>query len=194
MEAVYQVRASYMLLFRRALDRLSSVEQPVVFPHVADETIHKVNRSRGMGWLPVEFNLELTRAVAQLGPRRTERFYRELWGVALGNRLYQTLVRAVRRYGSNNPARYLRWVPKVYGLTFRGCGEFEFAEVESGNVLITGVGLPSKLVNDRAWVSSLSASMGAVWELSGYQGTNDLTSSSGESPCYRFVWDPDQSS
>lgn len=80
--------------------------------------------------------------------------------------LVSTIVAVV----GHDPARYLDWMQKGFGLLFRDFGRWTILERERMHAVIEVVGLPQECFTDDIWLDSVSSSFYALFTISMREG------------------------
>src|SRR5262245_34064570 len=113
------VRARYMQTFARSVDRLPLEDRDVIRASVPAEHWAAIESAGLLGWVPLQLNLDCTRAVAaRLEAERTHGFFRELLLATTETPLLRGFVQAVLRVAVPDPGSYLPWLSRGFELVF----------------------------------------------------------------------------
>ncbi len=168
-----EVKARHMKSLLAALDR--HPEAAAVRRRLDPRLLAAVEESSGLEWQPLQWNLELTRAVREeLGGEGTHAFFRHALLEAFGGPLLGFLVDCAVRVFGIDPASWARWVPRGWALVFRDCGTWSVAESAPGRVAFHFDGVPAACAADRIWLQSVASSLGAIVDLARARGGVEL--------------------
>jgi hypothetical protein len=160
-----------MQTFLAHVDRLRPLQRDEIYALVGNDAIGSIRSAGPLGWLPVQINLKLTRAVAEtLGSRDAHEFFCGLMLKTFDSVLLRGLVQAVLRIAGRDLNAYLGWVSKSFGMMFRQCGDWTVRDQDTGAATIQVVGLPVELVEDRIWLTSVASSLSALFRLAELEG------------------------
>ena len=166
------MRARYMQTFAKHVDRLPSDDRHWIRTTVSQDTWVAIDSAGLLGWIPVQTNLDITRAVAaRLGAERTQTFFHDLLLATLETPLLRGFVQAVLRVAVQDPGLYLPWVARGYELVFRDTGRWAILERKPGWALLEIRDLPSECVSDTVWLKSVAASFTGLFDLTNLAGT-----------------------
>jgi hypothetical protein len=166
------VRARYMQTFARHVDRLPAEDREAIRSAIPAATWTAIESAGLLGWLPVQMNIDCTRAVAnRLGPERTHQFFRELVLAATDSPLLRGFVQAVLRVAVPDAGLYLPWVARGFELVFRDAGRWKVLEREIGWALLQLEELPRQSVTDLLWLKSVASSLCGLLDLANSVGT-----------------------
>lgn len=148
-----------------------------------------VEEAHGADWLPVEANVELVAALAELlgGPeflalsRRRQRD-------SFSGPLLSALVRTATTLFGDDPAAWARWIPHGWALVFRDCGAWQVTAGEREAVLHLA-GLPPACASSPIWVESVAASLSAVLDVLEREGSMTLTTTTFAGASYVLRWE-----
>ena len=174
---------------------LASVERHALgaaaLSKVSPGTLHTIGESSGLDWLPLEPDLDLTRAIyGALGPVAADRLFRDHTLASFDGPVLQTMVRTAVRLFGLDPASWARWVPKGWSLLFRGCGEWTVGDARAGQVTLTLAAMPPICASDALWVRSVGHSLGALLDLARVRGVVEVAprAEGASEVAYRLRW------
>lgn len=161
-----------MQTFARHVDRLHVEDRRVIRDALSHEAWLAVESSGLLAWLPIQTNLDATRAVAaRLGPERTHQFFRELSLATTDTPLLRGFVQAVLRVAVSDAGLYLPWVGRGYELVFRDAGRWGVLERQPGWALQELRGLPRECAADSVWLKSVASALSGLLDLANLVGT-----------------------
>ena len=162
---VPQVRARYMQTFLEHVRALDPATSAAVLADIGAEGVATIDESRSfLAWVPVEVNLEATRAVAKrLGPRQTHDFFVRLQSATLETPLFDWVQRNAETLLGPDPTRRLKWIAKGYSIMFHAAGTWEVKQVGRNVATLEMVGVPAPMLRDRVWLDSVASSLHAVF-------------------------------
>ena len=166
---------------------------------VGDTHLTSIECAGPMVWLPIEADLAVQRALAEvIGPERTREFLlasaQELWTGSL----VQTLVQTAIGFLGLDPGSLARLVPAAWGLLYRDCGQWsltrrdERGPRDTREVELGLAGLPRDCASDRAWLASVATILHALLILCDREGEVELVESPGQDALlevvFRLAW------
>lgn len=148
-----------------------------------------VEEAHGADWLPIEDNVELVASLAGLlGQAEFMALSRRLVLASFSGPLLSTLVRTATTLFGDDPAAWARWIPHGWALVFRGCGAWQVTVGEREAVLHVA-GLPPACASSRVWVESVAASISALLDLLGREGSMTLSTTTFAGAGYVLRWE-----
>ncbi len=160
-----------MKTFAEHVERLPELDRRHVSAEVPTAFFREIAESGTFAWLPFEYNLVLTRAVAAaLGTRRTHEFFVSLMRASFETPLLKGLVEAVLRLKGNDPSVMLQWVSRGFELMFKDAGAWSVVERKVGAASMEVSGLPAAAVRDRVWLESVASALSALYLLAHVRG------------------------
>lgn len=185
------VRGRYMRTFLEEVDRLPPDDTRAI-RETSAEWIPQIEAAGPITWIPVEANVDMTRAVASaLGPRRTHDFFCDLSLKAYETPLMRGLIRSVVALVGHDPGRYLEWFQKGFGLVFRDVGTWDVSERSENHATLQGSRLPDALFSDDVWLDSVASSLHSLFRLAHCEGAvaaRDKTRA-GRTVTFRMMWE-----
>jgi hypothetical protein len=161
-----------MQTFAKHIDRLPAEDAAAIRASVPDETWTSIGSAGLLGWLPLETNLAVTRAVAtRLGPERTHHFFRELLLAAIETPLLRGFVQGVLRVAAPDAGQYLPWLARGFELMFRNAGKWTVLDRSPGWALLELGTLPRQIMTDSIWIKSTASSLCGLLDLMNLEGT-----------------------
>lgn len=129
-----------------------------------------VERASGFDWLPVDHDVAIVRASADvLPPEGFDRLWRAVVLDGIEGPLLGLLMRTAVRVFGHDPAGFARWVPKGWAMIFRDVGVWTSCAVAADAALLRLDALPPPC-RDPVFPGSVAASLGAIPLLAGRPG------------------------
>lgn len=197
------VRASYLRLLLSACDEFGPPAM-AIRERLGDAHLTSIECAGPLVWLPIEADLALQRALAEvLGVERTREFVLAKARQFMAGSLLQNLVQTAVDLFGLDPGSLARVVPRGWMLLYRDCGRWtvtrsldpdrnrarEWREVE-----MRLVDLPSACASETAWVTAVGTVQHALLLLSGRldkEGEVELLDRVLDGPAqlvYRVAW------
>jgi hypothetical protein len=197
------VRASYLRLLLSACDEFGPPAM-AIRERLGDAHLTSIECAGPLVWLPIEADLALQRALAEvLGVERTRDFVLAKARQFLAGSLLQNLMQTAVELFGLHPGTLARMVPHGWILLYRDCGRWsvtpsldpdrnrarEWREVE-----MRLVELPRACANETAWVTAVGTVQHALLLLTGRQdgeGEVELLDRVVDEPAqlvYRVAW------
>jgi hypothetical protein len=170
------VRASYLRLLLSACDEFGPPAM-AIREQIGDTHLTSIECAGPLVWLPIEADLALQRALAEvLGAERTREFVLARTRQFMAGSLVQNLVQTAVELFGLNPGSLARLIPRGWGLLYRECGHWrvtrsldpdrqrarEWREVE-----LRLHGLPRICADEGAWVTAVGTVQHALLLLTG---------------------------
>ncbi len=166
------VRARHMKSLLATVDRLPATEAEAVRRRVEPTVLAGIADASGVEWLPVAWNVALTRAIHDaLGVERFRRFFRAEQLESFRGPLLKYVVDGVIHLLGIDLGSWVRWIPKGWGLVFRDCGSWSVGAVEPGRATLLLDALPPECFDDAVWHDSVAASLEALLDLASSDGS-----------------------
>lgn len=166
--------------------RLRAAVPPDVLRAVAD--------AQGSDWLPLALNVQIVQALhAALGADGFAELNRKILTDALRGPLLWSLALAAQRLFGDDPASWVRWVPRGWAILLRGCGIWQVKpEPDRSRAVLALTGLPPICADDPVWLGSVASTLSAIPPLLGRPGTVTLEQArpSLGSAIYCMRWGP----
>jgi hypothetical protein len=163
---------------------------------LAPETLATLASSSRLTWLPIEVDVELTRAIyAELGAGRARELFRSSLSTALEAPILRSLVQGALKIFGATPERFYGWAPKVYAQLYRDAGEMRFERDEPGSARLELSGLPPTVAASRDYLDGMCGAFAAGFDVIGVKGevTLERLDMSAGSACFRLRWEePDE--
>jgi hypothetical protein len=170
------VRASYLRLLLSACDEFGPPAM-AIREQLGDTHLTSIECAGPLVWLPIEADLALQRALAEvLGAERTREFVVARTRQFMAGSLVQNLVQTAVELFGLDPGSLARMVPRGWSLLYRDCGRWtvmrsldpdrnrarEWREVE-----LRVLDLPRACVDEMAWVAAVGTVQHALLLLTG---------------------------
>jgi len=165
-----------MQTFLAHVQALSPSDRDAVLADIGPASVAAITASRSfLAWLPVERNLDATRAVArQLGPKRTHAFFVRLQAKTLESPLFDWVRRNADLLLGPDPARALKWIARAYSLMFANAGTWVVTGVDQNGASLEMRGVPSMMLQERVWLDSVSSALHALFRDPRTEGSVNL--------------------
>ena len=113
-------------------DVLRAVEE-----HLPKPLLQRMRGSTRLAWLPAEPFDQLKQAhFEHIGAQGYVAFWRRYMTQAVGNPLFRNLFEGGKRIFGATPSGVIKWMPKGWGLSTRGCGRFS-ADITKNTATLT---------------------------------------------------------
>jgi hypothetical protein len=157
------LRARQLQIVLDQIERLPEAERQAVRAHVRPEDAAQIRGAAPFDWIPMKLSVDLAHAVTDgLGRDGARKFFREQFAVALQGAVLGSMVAAVSRHVAD-PRSFLRWMPRMHDLLFRGVGRVVIsASPDRPEAIASLVDLPPELAGDRVWLDRYAASVAAA--------------------------------
>jgi hypothetical protein len=172
-----------------ALERLGP-EGVGVRDALPDATLTSIECAGPLSWLPIQANLDLTRAIHQkFGPERSSEALQQLIRDVYANSAVRSVIQPMMGFFAVGPGNLARWMPRVYQLLFRGCGRWQTPtayEARRPEITLELVDLPVACAEDPIWIDSVAQSLFALLVLAEREGEVELVEHEPEGRRARF--------
>ena len=170
-----EIRARHVQTVLANIDRLPEPTRAAVVSALGHAVATSVEGATGLEWLPVEIDIALTHALHQgLGPSQFERFYRALFIEVFRGPVFRSFTQATRAVFGLDPAGWLRWLPEMWNVVFRNCGQWTVTPAGPGLATLILSDLPHASVVDDVWPTAVAAALSATLDIAGMQGGIDV--------------------
>jgi hypothetical protein len=173
---------------------LAGVPEPAragVRARLAPAALATLEGSSRLSWLPIEVDVELTRAIyAELGSGRARELFRRSLSTALEAPILHSLVQGALRIFGATPERFYGWAPKAYAQLYRDAGEMRFECDEPGSARLELSGLPSAAASGD-YLDGMSAAVAAGFDVLGVKGEVTLSrlDAGAGTASFRLLWE-----
>lgn len=115
-----------------------------------------ITEAAPVAWLPAELHAELAEVtLAAMGVRRAHDYYRQAFVASMDGPLFGPLVRAGVAVLGLSPAGFLRWVDRVWDLSFRDAGSLRGEVLGPGHGRLLYRDMPRLCAASDAWVETM---------------------------------------
>jgi hypothetical protein len=162
---------------------------------LAPEAAAALERSSRIAWLPIEVDVELTRAIyAELGAGRARELFRRNLSSALDAPILRSLAQGAVRLLGTSPARLFSWAPKAYAQIYRDAGEMGFETDGGCSARLELAALPPVVAASREYLDGLGASLAAGFDFLGRKGEVALErfDPAGRRARFHLEWEEDE--
>jgi hypothetical protein len=165
-------------------------EAAAIRPLVPGPLLVALEQVAPSGWLPLEVELLLLRAVRQaLGADGARAFHLADGARALQDSLLTALVRRAAEQTRTDPGEAARNLPVGWRLVFRGCGEWELDEPRPGRRRLRLVELPRACLLTDEWPWAVVGILAGLPALVGRSGSAVLLRASGSTAEFELRWE-----
>jgi hypothetical protein len=185
------IRARHLRSILEHVARLPEPSRGAVLGAIGPGPIAAVEESASSDWLPFALDLELTHAIGRvLGPERQHRFFQQQQLESFRSPLFRVLVDSATTLFGLDPGSWARWIPRGWGVLFRGCGEWIVDRAERGVVHAALISPPAGCLEDDVWLHSVASSFSAFLVLARTEGEFALVrvDRTREAALYRMRW------
>jgi hypothetical protein len=185
------VRARHL---RSILEHVSLLPEPprgAVQAAIGQALPAAIQASASSDWLPFALDLDLTHAVARvLGPEELHRFFQQQQLDSFRSPLFRVLVDSATSLFGFDPGSWARWIPRGWGVVFRGCGEWVVERAEKGVVHAALVAPPPGCLDDDVWLRAVASSLSAFLVIARTEGEFALVhvDRARQAALYRMRW------
>ena len=160
------MRASHLQANLRAIDGLGVETARVVREELA-AIVREVEASLRTRWLPLEYDLEMTRALESVvGIAGVRRWSQEAIVVSARGPLLGPLLRGLQALGLN-PHRALRRAPMGWGLIYRDFGEIAYEEQSEATGTLVHSSVPPAHLDQAIYYEGVAGAWEGVIDLTG---------------------------
>lgn len=175
MEQVPAYRGTMVSTIVRMVDDdaevLHAIEQ-----HLPKPVLQRMRSSSRLAWLPAEPFDQLKQAhFEHVGPEGYVAFWRRYMTQIAENPLFRSLLEGGKRIFGTTPAGVLKWTPKGWGLSTRGCGTFSADIALSAATLTLADASPSSRQLSTGYTSK--GTLLGLCDLLSIEGTVDVDDS-----------------
>lgn len=166
------VRARHMKLFVNRISELEAGVREVIFDRIGAADLRAIEEAGPLAWLPVGINVRATEVVwGALAPSAREPFFLRLGMEDFDSPLLKAIVGTAQRLFGVDPGALLKFAARGWSQVFRDDVVLTAATLGKGIATLSYTGLPKELVESRIWISSVAASMSAIFAVTNVRGT-----------------------
>jgi hypothetical protein len=172
-----QIRAALPLQSLRVLEAIAGFEHTRVLSRLHPQTLARLRAVARLEWLPLEIDLELGNAVADvLGPDVDRERARLCVLHAFETPLLRPFLHGADMLFGLSPAGLIATLPRGWPAVYRDAGSLRY-EVDGGlrRVLIYQ-DVPAEIIGSRLYLESLTGALESIFELCKVEGTVSLGS------------------
>jgi hypothetical protein len=159
------------------------------------ETVRTLERSSRIAWLPIEVDVELTRAIyAELGAGRARELFRRNLSDAFDTPILRSLAQGALRLFGASPVRLFSWAPKAYAQIYRDSGEMRFEAGAPGSARLELTLLPPAIAESRDYLDGVAGSIAAGFDFMDLKGevTVERFDPPGRRASFRLAWEDEE--
>ena len=178
------------------VDHLQGGDAPEFQTILADfgsEAVARVESSNRLEWMPMDFHFDIIRPIRKHLPRDAGvELFHQIWLPLLEGPAFGTLMRGIRALGRPTPATFVKQAPRGFPFSFKDFGKIEFHERSDTSCHIDYLNVPREaFAPDVGWHVCAGGSLRCCLDLSGYEGTVEVTDVDPDAGNFRILveWD-----
>jgi len=177
-----------------SLDTLASLDPAIaakVHARIKPETVEAVREAGAFGWLPVEYDVEITECLFALaGAERACQAMRGNLVTTCGQPVLRPLVQGALAIFGRSPVRSLGWIPRGWTLLYRDCGVLRFEPGAEGScsARLVGERLPPEITCSRNYLVGSAAAFSGMFDVLGVTGRCELVKLERERVEFSLRW------
>lgn len=186
------MRASHIRSNLEELEQFGGPTAERVRARIAKSTFVAIEDAASVAWLPVEIDIDITRAVFdELGPKAVRKWSRDALVRSTEGPLLRPIIDGTRSLFGLTPHTLLKLMPRGFDLVYRGCGGLRYEEESEHACVLHHTGVPATFFDGEAYLEGMAGGFEAAILLGGADGTVELSSHrSAGTARYRAVWMP----
>lgn len=142
---------------------------------IAESTLLAVSDSSSVAWLPVEHDIEISRAVLEVvGVAGLRSWSLDAMARSAAGPLIRPLVDGASKLFGVTPHALYRILPRGYGLIYRDCGENVYEQTGETSGVVTQTGVPA-LLFEHSYLEGTAGAFQAFPHIFRWDGTAELT-------------------
>lgn len=172
---VAQIRAALPLQSLRVLETIAGSEHTRVLRRLRPETLERLRAAARLDWLPLELDVELDLAIADvLGPDVDRERSRLCVLHLFDTPLLRPFVQGAQMLFGLSPPGLIATVPRGWPALYRNAGELRY-EVSDGlrRVLIYDH-VPPRVIASRLYLDSIAGALESLFDLANVEGSVTL--------------------
>ena len=180
-----------MKTFVEAVDRLPEAHARQIRADTPPEMLAEIDKRGALAWLPVEINIEMTRAVSKtLGDEGAHEFYKSFLLGVFDTSMFRTFVESGLRLLLSDLVAALRYVPLAYPMMFKNCGQWKTVSADEHSAVLELGNLASVCAHEPLWLASATGSLSSLLVLSRREGDCELVDFDADAGWarYRLHW------
>lgn len=176
MPGVPQIRAAFCRSELGSLDAVDADLGQRVREVMNPDALMRIQTASRLAWLPVELDVELTRALfAVAGPVRAQKVLRDSMVAEFDGPMLRPLRAAAAALFGNTVKDASAWAPRVWSVIFRDAGELAVVDAGTNAVDFVLRDLPRVVLESPNYLLGFSAVFEAVFVIHGAKGSMFLT-------------------
>lgn len=174
-QAMIEMRASQLRANLEEINRMPEPGRSEIRRLIGEPTLEHIANSASVAWLPIEFDLTITRAVIDvLGAEGNRRWARDALLRSATGPLLKPVFDGARAVFGVSPHALYRILPRGFGLIYKGAGEIEYQQVGERHARIVHTGVPALLCAAPWYLESIAGAFEAGYAVFGGQGDVQL--------------------
>lgn len=157
--------------------------------NLGQSQVSRIRDSRGATWLPLEVDVAMTRAVAEIaGPDGLDAWCRDAIRASIRGPLLRPVLEGAARVFGLSPGPILGMVPRTFQHVYRHAGALRRDEDAPGRVVFSYQEAPAVVLDDAWYIPGITAALAVVLEICNVGGTA-TADTGGTTPRLVFEWD-----
>lgn len=174
-EALIEIRASQLRANLEEINRMPEPGRSEIRRLIGEATLEDIANSASVAWLPVEYDMTITRAVVDvLGHEGNRRWARDALLRSATGPLLKPVFDGARAVFGVSPHALYRIIPRGFGLIYRGAGEVEYEQLGERHARLVHAELPALLSGAPWYLEGIAGAFEAGYAIFGGQGDVDL--------------------
>jgi hypothetical protein len=166
-----RILATFVQSSLEEMDKLDAAVGERVRAGLEPAVLEEIEKASSISWLPVELDVALTECFFEVaGSERATRAFREALTRSIERPLLRPFVEGALALFGRDPAKLLRWVPKVWSLLYRDCGEMTCPLTSAGAARLELSGLPACIVGSSCYLTGTAATISAFFDFLEIEG------------------------
>jgi len=158
-----------------ALDMAAEATDRDLRAALGDDHIRAIERCLRTGWVPIEHDLALSRAVeAELGEGKDYERSRRSTAGNMSSPLMTPFLEGARRLFGLEPAKALKLVKPGWRTVFRDCGTARYVNIDAHSATFAVDGIPGFILECGCYVGAIAGSMHGLLDICEVDGRCDV--------------------
>jgi hypothetical protein len=160
-----EVRCGQIRSKLKSLDLLGPEVKKLVLERFSKATMQTIQKAKDDQWVPVEYNIELTEAVAaEAAEEGVFEWSRKAVTYSIKSSVVGPFFLAALNMFKFKPSSVLKLAPQLWKSIYRNCGEVSNVEISPGCTNLIIKGLPLVMLKSRPYLIGIAAFIQALGE------------------------------